>query len=392
MIVNDHYNHSLSNWHHPLCYRRSNVQRGGMWPGSSMRSEELEDINKNQGLPLTPYVHNMFPASIGSSAVSTEESYPNPKIGFEDKLKGFLESIDPRSASNKKYWLPWLSNNLENLPHITKTDQFFLETWTYWGSMLQLPRCFISIVKVVFVLWKYKTTEIRELFVAFVNFLYTIPLFKPIALIIMTTSDVVHSVPHEFLMINLIVIGCIMALDWEMNRPFRSFLTAFHRWFMIYVNIAKKLHYAVSNIEEAMQKIQQLWKKAEYFEPMPVDLYEGMYEEGAEANEAEKEATEEFLENYSAQPFEFSSEQHIKEPIERVVMRIASALKSGATSLATKLCPQPEGNFIEELGEARTAKQQKEDEEYEAEKRRIVEQEEDDEEYEAEKRRILEED
>jgi len=65
------------------------------------------------------------------------------------------------------------------------------------------------------------------------------------------------------------------------------------------------------------------------------------------------EETKEFLEEYSAQPFQLSSEQVIKEPIENAVMKIGSALKSGATSLATKLFPEQEGNFLEKLGEAR---------------------------------------
>jgi len=90
-------------------------------------------------------------------------------------------------------------------------------------------------------------------------------------------------------MINLIIIGCLIVKDWQPLRPFHSFFASFYKLFMIYVNLAKKLHYTVSNTGHTMQKIEQFWENCKTdIQPLPVDLYEGMYEKPEEEEEVEE--------------------------------------------------------------------------------------------------------
>ena len=264
MTITDHYNRSLTNWYHPSSHRRCNVQKGGMLR-ASMFSDHLQDILDEEDRARVPEV--------------IPESYPNPTQSWYEYLKAKKENSN----------IEWLSNKAENLPHISTADKAFLETWSVWGNSNNVPHWFISMTKILYVMFKYKPDEVRETFVSFVDTLHSIPIFRPLATAIMIASDITNTVNHEFLMINLIIIGCLMVKDWQPLTPFNSIFTAFYKWFMIYVNLAKKLHYTVSNAGHTMQKIEQFWENCKTdIQPLPVDLYEGMYEKPEEEEEVEE--------------------------------------------------------------------------------------------------------
>ena len=216
MLIRDHYNESLTNWHHPNSHRRYNVQRGGMLR-ASMFSDDLDDI-----------VYEEDRATRAPEVIP--ESYPNPTQSWFERMKAYKEGST----------MEWIFNKAENLPHISTSDKMFMETWTVWGNRNAVPLWIISLTKVLYVMFKYKPDEVRETFVSFVEMLYKIPFFRPLASIIMIASDITHTMNSQFLMINLIIIGCLIVKDWQPLRPFHSFFASFYKLFMIYVNLAKK--------------------------------------------------------------------------------------------------------------------------------------------------------
>ena len=404
MIVNDHYRDSLTNWHHPYHHHVINhcVQHGGGWIDWMLNKTVSGERNET-----TPYAQ--FAKQLAENATSTFDTSHQIQNRYKELILGEREEFLVRAMKpllNNQYiqWSPSTIHNQTLVDAVEQQSLLQMDTMAMADKILPLLKDIPYVGQTASYVTRAVGAYMSNLDPWQKVALSFLAAFPQEPIIILVEQVITHYYAIFNSMPTIIQVWCYLCVciwNWELpswdviaRQPMNVgsfyggitftiivmtaiFLATYrHSPFVrtvveLTLQIAVKVFGSPISLTKISLNILKriftflkskfptvTWQDVLYmlwcfidFGLVPAFEIFDMMAYGATGIGGEE--TKEFLEEYSAQPFQLSSEQVIKEPIENAVMRIGSALKSGATSLATKLFPEQEGNFLEKLGEAR---------------------------------------